>query len=359
MSGVAAWLKLLAPCADAPDRGTVAFAYYAMSLGAAPAICHMFLVTIRCFDTHCTSRRRCLSFDLVVHRGLHEIAKGWSRMSSPPTRKSKGMFRRKNFYVCRCVQRLAGHDASSDTSLCRGAETRGKPKREPPKIVWQSVRFDDFCPFCVVSECVVVRWTSAARVPGCGLGTLTRASSMQHLFLFLMQLAPYVSDASARLSQLRGERREGARISTRPFPLRSAKSMLLVQLAGDATRRRRRCVAKFLPQRSTSFFGKAALDFSSHSYLSLCCGDPGLPDRFQWLRKRRGQQMPRVHNLEFIGGVQQAPHTNREAVSKHSWRHKPGNTNGALALIHNSVDWFSSVSSLAGACNCQLGHHSE
>ena len=64
-------------------------------------------------------------------------------------------------------------------------------------------------------------------------------------------------------------------------------------------------------------------------------------------------------NLEFIGGVQQAPHTNREAVSKHSWRHKPGNTNGALALIHNSVDWFSSVPSLAGACNCQLGHLSE
>ena len=39
-------------------------------------------------------------------------------------------------------------------------------------------------------------------------------------------------------------------ISTRPFRLRSAKSMLLVQLAEDASRRRRGCVAKFSQQRS-------------------------------------------------------------------------------------------------------------
>ena len=75
-----------------------------------------------------------LQHGYVVHSGQHEtLEKGWSRMSSPSTRISKGMFRVKSFFVCRCVQRLASHDANSDTSA-EVQKQEANQKESHPKL---------------------------------------------------------------------------------------------------------------------------------------------------------------------------------------------------------------------------------
>ena len=127
-------------------------------------------------------------------------------------------------------------------------------------------------------------------------------------------------------------------IMTKPFPLPSTKSMLFVQLAHDANGRRRGCVARFLQQKSKTFFGNAALEFSSHSSLSPYCGDPGSPLKFQWPRFCASCKCPvfTTWNLSVVSNsTHQAGSCFEALIAAHT-----RNTNGATSFVRfpaNSV----------------------